>query len=77
MLYGSHYWKRVLNLEVLAEEGMISPEDLQLISYVDTPEDAWRCIREFYQLNCDDEGVRSVLHDAGCGALDEDGKQPG
>ena len=77
VLYGSHYWKRVLNLEVLAEEGMISPEDLQLISYVDTPEDAWRCIREFYQLNCDDEGVRSVLHDAGCGALDEDGKQPG
>ena len=56
---------------------MISPEDLQLISYVDTPEDAWRCIREFYQLNCDDEGVRSVLHDAGCGALDDDEKQPG
>ena len=52
-------------------------DDAQLISYVDTPEDAWRCIREFYQLNCDDEGVRSVLHDAGCGALDEDGKQPG
>ena len=71
VLYGSHYWKRVLNLEVLAEEGMISPEDLNLITHVDTPEDAWRCIREFYQLNCDDASTRSAMHDAGCGALDD------
>ena len=50
LLFGSDHWKRVLNLEVLAEEGMISPEDLDLFQYVDDPHVAWQHIRDFYQL---------------------------
>lgn len=44
------YWKRLLNLEVLLEEGAISPEDLDLLTYVDTPQQAWQVIRDFYGL---------------------------
>lgn len=51
LLFGSAHWKRLFNLEVLAEEGMISPEDLDLIRYVDEPQDAWEHIRRFYRLN--------------------------
>ena len=51
LLFGSAHWKRLFNLEVLAEEGMISPEDLDLIRYVDEPQDAWEHIRRFYQLS--------------------------
>jgi uncharacterized protein (TIGR00730 family) len=51
LLFGSAHWKRLLNLDVLAEEGMISPEDLDLIRYVDEPQDAWEHIRRFYQLS--------------------------
>ncbi len=54
VLYDSAYWKKLLNLELLAEEGMISPEDLNLLTYVDTPEDAWREIRDFYLAKCSD-----------------------
>ncbi len=50
LLYGSHYWKRLMNLDVLLEEGTISPEDLDLFKYVDAPQQAWDLIREFYQL---------------------------
>jgi uncharacterized protein (TIGR00730 family) len=50
VLHGKDYWQRLLNLEVLIEEGAISPEDLKLISYVDSPEEAWAVIREFYGL---------------------------
>ena len=50
VLFGSQYWRRLLNLEVLVEAGTISPEDLQLFSYADTPEDAWKIIRNFYRL---------------------------
>jgi uncharacterized protein (TIGR00730 family) len=50
VLHGKDYWQRLLNLEVLIEEGAISPEDLKLITYVDTPEDGWAVIREFYGL---------------------------
>ncbi|MBP7565118.1 MAG: TIGR00730 family Rossman fold protein [Burkholderiaceae bacterium] len=50
ILFGSDYWNRLLNLEVLLEEGTISPEDLKLFSIVDTPEAAWEAIRAFYSL---------------------------
>ncbi len=50
MLVGADYWKRLFNLDVLLETGAISPEDLELFAYVDTPEDAWQRIREFYAL---------------------------
>ncbi len=50
LLYGSDYWKRLMNLELLLEEGAISPEDLDLFQYVDTPQQAWDLIRDFYQL---------------------------
>lgn len=53
ILFGTDYWKRLMNFEVLVEEGAISPEDLDLLHYCDDPEDAWRIIRDFYQLSQD------------------------
>ena len=50
VLYGSTYWQRVLNLDVLVQEGMISPEDTSLFRYADTPEEAWAHIAGFYRL---------------------------
>lgn len=49
VLIGHRYWHSLLNLELLAEEGAISPEDLRLYHIVDTPEQAWTLIRDFYQ----------------------------
>ncbi len=50
VLYGSDYWKRLINLDVLVEEGTISPEDLELFQYVDDPQTAWDAIVKFYGL---------------------------
>ena len=50
VLFGSDYWKRFINFEVLVEEGTISPEDLSLFRYVDNAEEAWCLVRDFYQL---------------------------
>ena len=50
ILFGSSYWKRLFNFEVLIEEGAISPEDLDLLTYVDDPQDAWDAIKRFYDL---------------------------
>ena len=33
---------------VLAEEGVISPRDLDLINWVETAEEAWQVVEEFY-----------------------------
>jgi hypothetical protein len=51
LLFGTEFWKRLINIDVLVEEGTISVEDLQLFRYVDTPEAAWQTICDFYQLN--------------------------
>lgn len=50
VLYGTDYWKRLLNLDVLVEEGTISPEDLGLFHFVDDPQAAWDIIVKFYGL---------------------------
>lgn len=48
VLFGSEYWQRVLHLEVLVEEGVVSPEDLQLFRFIDDVDEAWRFIQGFY-----------------------------
>jgi uncharacterized protein (TIGR00730 family) len=49
-LFGSDYWKRLINFDVLVEEGAISADDLNLFQYVDDPAQAWEGIRKFYNL---------------------------
>jgi hypothetical protein len=51
ILFGSDYWKRLVNMDVLVEEGTISQEDLNLIQYTDDPQEAWDMIRSFYGLH--------------------------
>jgi len=49
VLFGSEYWKRVLNLDVLVEEGVVSAEDLELFRCIDDVDEAWRYIQHFYR----------------------------
>ncbi|MDZ5698955.1 LOG family protein [Chelativorans sp. M5D2P16] len=50
ILFGSTFWKRAIDLNFLAEQGTISPGDEELITFVDTAEDAWSHIAAFYEL---------------------------
>ena len=50
VLLGRDYWSRLFSLELLVEEGAISPEDLALYQLVDTPDEAWEAIRAFYNM---------------------------
>jgi uncharacterized protein (TIGR00730 family) len=50
ILYGSSYWKRLINFDVMIEEGAIERKDLGVLNYCDTPLAAWEVIRDFYQL---------------------------
>ena len=46
VIYGSAYWKKVINLEMLAAKGAISPKDLDLFQFADTPEAAFAILKE-------------------------------
>jgi len=50
VLFGTDYWKKLINFDLLVEDGAIAPDDLKLFHYVDTPEAAWQVIQSFYQL---------------------------
>ena len=50
VLFGSDYWKRLINFEMMVEEGVISPADLDLFQFADDPETAWNLIKTFYRL---------------------------
>ncbi|MBI5282094.1 MAG: TIGR00730 family Rossman fold protein [Candidatus Solibacter usitatus] len=47
MLYGTEFWKEVLNFDALARHGMISPEDMNLIDFVDDPHTALDHLKGF------------------------------
>ena len=46
VVYGSDFWKRLINFEVFVETGVISPEDLDLFIFADTPKEAYDYITE-------------------------------
>jgi len=47
LLYGSAYWKEVINFDALVKHGMISPSDLDLFQYVDDPDTAFGSLRNW------------------------------
>ncbi|WP_145290881.1 LOG family protein [Pirellulimonas nuda] len=50
ILYGREYWDSILDLPKLADEGVIADEHLELVSYAETPEQAWGIISAFHGL---------------------------
>ena len=42
VLYGSEYWKKVVNFEMMVRYGVINREDLKLFTFADTPEEAFQ-----------------------------------
>jgi uncharacterized protein (TIGR00730 family) len=51
VIYGSSYWKSVINLELLAEKGAIAMADLKLFQFADTPEEAFELLKHGLTVN--------------------------
>jgi hypothetical protein len=45
VIYGSSYWKSVLNLDILAEKGAIAMKDRDLFQFADTPKEAFDLLK--------------------------------
>jgi len=43
---GSEYWKKVINIQALVDTGAISPKDIDLFQFADTPEEAFELLRQ-------------------------------
>ncbi len=51
LLYGSTFWKRAVNFECLLEAGTVSKDDLKLIRFVDSPEEAFLILKRKLRRN--------------------------
>ena len=51
LLFGKSFWDRAINIEALAEEGTISPDDPDLFTVVDSAEEGWEVVSNFYGLS--------------------------
>ena len=49
LLFGREFWERVVNFEALAEEGVISPRDLDLFHWCEDATSAWKFVTDFYE----------------------------
>jgi len=46
LVFGKSFWQSVINFDELVDQGMISEEDLDLFSYVESADQAWSIIRQ-------------------------------
>ena len=46
VIYGSEYWNRLINFQVMVDAGAISAEDLELFKIVDSPEEGFEFLRD-------------------------------
>ena len=51
VVYGSDYWHRVVNFDTLVEAGTISPRDLDLFHFADSPQEAFEHLRSHLELH--------------------------
>lgn len=50
ILVGQDFWCEVINFKKMLEHGVIEQADMDLIHFVETAEEAWTVIRDWYQL---------------------------
>jgi uncharacterized protein (TIGR00730 family) len=62
VVYGREYWDNVVNFQALVDAGTISAEDLEMIHWANTPEDAFEFLRADLELH---HVEPSTTHDKG------------
>ena len=48
---GEAYWRKLINIEMFAEEGVIDPEDLDIFKFAESAEEAWEMILQWHTDN--------------------------
>ncbi len=71
ILYGTEYWKSVIDFQRLADEGVIRDEHLDLIHFADAPGRAWEIIARYHGVDpetgtlCQDDSLCADARTAG------------
>jgi len=56
LLFGSEFWKRLIDFDLLIDTGMIAPDDVHLFKFVETADEGWAALKGAYGF----EGIDGV-----------------
>lgn len=48
LLFGASWWKELVNWQKFVDEGVISPDDLDLLTFCDSAWEGWSAVKKFY-----------------------------
>ena len=66
LLYGSDYWKEIINFDALLRHGVISPADLQLVQFADDPRAALETLQLSLEPDVEPETVAFAKSATSC-----------
>jgi uncharacterized protein (TIGR00730 family) len=46
LIYGSEYWNRIINFQAFVDAGTVSPQDMNLFHFANTPEEGFEFLRD-------------------------------
>ncbi|MET3613574.1 uncharacterized protein (TIGR00730 family) [Rhizobium aquaticum] len=49
ILFGEKFWRTMVNFDALADFGTIAPDDIKLLNFVETAEEAWGIVERHYR----------------------------
>ena len=49
ILFGEKFWRSLINFEFLSDFGTIAPEDMELLHFAETADEAWKIVAEHYE----------------------------
>lgn len=49
ILFGEKFWRTMVNFDALADFGTIAPDDIKLLNFVETADEAWAIIERHYR----------------------------
>ena len=49
IMVGKAFWDGIINFPAMADAGVISPEDVDLLSWAETAQEIWALINAFYE----------------------------
>ena len=52
LIFGQDYWKEIIDFDAMARWGTISPKDLELFTFVNSPEDAFHLLKDHLERSC-------------------------
>ncbi|CAN5167308.1 LOG family protein [soil metagenome] len=60
LLFGQEFWTKVVDFQALADEGVISPNDLDLIHWSEDADEAWDYVTRYYEANPHPQPVQTA-----------------